>query len=331
MKTKLKDNLLQIKGLKKYYPVTAGIFSQHVGDIKAVDGVTLDIKQGEIVGLVGESGCGKSTLGRTIPRLEEPTAGEIWYRGNKVTGLNKKELRELRREIQLIFQDPDASLDPRMAVGDSIREPLIIHNIGGEKERNERVAELMEQVGLEAIQANLYPHEFSGGQKQRIGIARALAMNPKLIIADEPVSALDVSIQAQILNLMMDIQEKFGLAYLFIAHDLSVIRHMAHRVAIMYLGKIVELADKNELFENPLHPYTEALLSAVPSFGSKKKDRILLHGDVPSPLNPPSGCHFHPRCHRVLHICNQIEPELTELSAGHFVSCHLYLPKSKVA
>jgi len=324
MKHKLNHKLLQIRNLKKYYPVTAGMFSHHVGDIKAVDGVTFDIREGEILGLVGESGCGKSTLGKTIPRLEEPTGGKILYRGKDISRLNKKGLSALRRGIQLIFQDPDASLDPRMTVGDSICEPLVIHNIGDEKERSHRVAELMEQVGLEAGQAGMYPHEFSGGQKQRIGIARALAMNPKLIIADEPVSALDVSIQAQILNLMMDIQEKFGLAYLFIAHDLSVIRHMAHRVAIMYLGKIVELADKKELFENPLHPYTEALLSAVPSFKHKDKDRILLRGDVPSPLNPPSGCHFHPRCRRVMPICSQVEPKLSEISVGHFVSCHLY-------
>jgi oligopeptide transport system ATP-binding protein len=324
MKHEVNHKLLQIRDLKKYYPVTAGIFSRHVGDIKAVDDVTFDISEGEIIGLVGESGCGKSTLGKTIPRLEEPTSGKILYRGTDIAGLDKKGLKELRREIQIIFQDPDASLDPRMTVGDSIGEPLIIHNIGDDKKRTRRVVELMEQVGLEAGQVDLYPHEFSGGQKQRIGIARALAMNPKLIIADEPVSALDVSIQAQILNLMMDIQEKFGLAYLFIAHDLSVIRHMAHRVAIMYLGKIVELADKNELFKNPLHPYTEALLSAVPSFKPKDKDRILLRGDVPSPLNPPPGCHFHPRCHRVLPICSQVEPELDELSEGHFVSCHLY-------
>jgi oligopeptide/dipeptide ABC transporter ATP-binding protein len=303
--------------------VTAGLLSRHIGDIKAVDGVTFDISEREIIGLVGESGCGKSTLGRTIPRLEEPTSGEIVYKGSDVTKLDKNGLRELRREIQIIFQDPDASLDPRMTVGDSICEPLIVHNIGDESKRMKRVAELMEQVGLEARQAHLYPHEFSGGQKQRIGIARALAMNPKLIIADEPVSALDVSIQAQILNLMMDIQERLGLAYLFIAHDLAVIKHMAHKVAIMYLGKIVELADKKELFENPLHPYTEALLSAVPSFKPKDKDRILLRGDVPSPLNPPAGCHFHPRCHRILPICNQQEPVLAEVSKGHFVACHL--------
>jgi len=324
MKHELNHNLLQIKDLKKYYTVTSGIFSRRVEYIKVVDGVTFDIHQREIVGLVGESGCGKSTLGRTITRLEEPTAGKIIYRDIDITPLNKKELRELRGQIQLIFQDPDASLDPRMTVGDSVCEPLVIHNFGNEKERTKRVAELMEQVGLEAGQADMYPHELSGGQKQRIGIARALAMNPKLIIADEPVSALDVSIQAQILNLMMDIQGKFGLAYLFIAHDLSVIRHMAHRVAIMYLGKIVELADKNELFRDPMHPYTEALLSAAPSFKLKGKGRILLQGDVPSPLNPPPGCHFHPRCHRVLSICSQVEPQLIEQSEGHFVSCHLY-------
>jgi oligopeptide/dipeptide ABC transporter ATP-binding protein len=316
--------MLEIEDLKKYYPVTAGLFSRRVGDIKAVDGVTFDIMEKEILGLVGESGCGKSTLGRTIPKLEEPTSGKILYRGSDIASLNKRGLKEFRREVQLIFQDPDASLDPRMTVGDSISEPLVIHSIGADRDRTRRVAELMEQVGLEAGQAGLYPHEFSGGQKQRIGIARALALNPRLIIADEPVSALDVSIQAQILNLMMDIQEKFGLAYLFIAHDLSVIRHMADRVAIMYLGKIVELADKNELFTNPLHPYTEALLSAVPSLRTKGEERILLHGDVPSPLNPPSGCHFHPRCHRVMPICDHVEPELIELTEGHFVSCHLY-------
>jgi oligopeptide transport system ATP-binding protein len=324
MKQMHNHKLLQIISLKKYYPVTAGLFSRHIGDIKAVDGVTFHIAEKEILGLVGESGCGKSTLGRTIPRLEEPTSGEIRYRGSDVTKLDKKRLRELRKEIQIVFQDPDASLDPRMTVGDSICEPLVIHHIGDDRGRVERVADLLEQVGLEARQAHLYPHEFSGGQKQRIGIARALAVNPRLIIADEPVSALDVSIQAQILNLMTDIQEKFGLAYLFIAHDLSVIKYMAHRVAVMYLGKIAELANKKEIFDNPLHPYTEALLSAVPSLKSKVKDRILLRGDVPSPLNPPLGCRFHPRCHRVLPICSRAEPELAEISEDHFVACHLY-------
>jgi oligopeptide transport system ATP-binding protein len=316
--------LLDIRDLKKYYPVTSGLFSQHIGDVKAVDGVSFRIKAGEILGLVGESGCGKSTLGRAILRLEKPTSGKILYKGTDIAQLRNRDLRDLRKDIQIIFQDPEGSLDPRMAVGDSIGEALIIHDIVTENERIAKIAELMEQVGLEAEQADLYPHEFSGGQKQRIGIARALAINPRLIVADEPVSALDVSIQAQILNLMMDIQQKFKLTYIFIAHDLSVIKYMSHRVAVMYLGKIVELADKKEFFQNPLHPYTEALLSAVPSLQSKRKERILLHGDVPSPLAPPSGCRFHTRCHKVLPICSTVEPELTEISSGHWVSCHLY-------
>lgn len=316
--------LLDVKNLEKYYPVTSGLFSQRIGDVKAVDGVSFQIKSGEILGLVGESGCGKSTLGRTILRLEEPTSGKILYKGTDIAKLDKKGLRELRKDLQIIFQDPEASLDPRMTVGDSISEALIIHNIGDEKERREKVAELMEQVGLEAKQTDLYPHEFSGGQKQRIGIARALAINPRLIVADEPVSALDVSIQAQILNLMMDIQQKFNLTYIFIAHDLSVIKYMSHRVAVMYLGKIVELAEKRELFQNPLHPYTEALLSAVPSLQSKRSERILLRGDVPSPMAPPPGCRFHTRCHKVLPICSSVEPELVEQHTAHQVACHLY-------
>jgi len=316
--------LLDIKNLKKYYPVTSGLFSAHVGDVRAVDGVSFQIKAGGNLGLVGESGCGKSTLGRAILRLEEPTSGEILYKGKDITTLDKKGLRELRKELQIVFQDPEASLDPRMTVGDSIGEALIIHKIVGEKEREEKIVELMKQVGLEAKQADLYPHEFSGGQKQRIGIARALAINPSLIVADEPVSALDVSIQAQVLNLMMDIQQEFGLSYIFIAHDLSVIKYMSHRVAVMYLGKIVELGDKKEFFQDPLHPYTEALLSAVPTLQSKKRERILLHGDVPSPLAPPPGCRFHPRCHKVMEICRNIEPELIEVSSGHQVACHLY-------
>jgi len=316
--------LLQIIDLKKYYPVTTGLLSQQVGEIKAVDGVSFHMAEHEILGLVGESGCGKSTLGRTILRLEEPTSGKILYKDNDITTLDKERLRALRKEIQIILQDPDASLDPRMTAGDSIAEPLVVHGIGDDVDRNERVAELMTQVGLDPRQASHYPHEFSGGQKQRIGIARALAINPKLIIADEPVSALDVSVQAQILNLMMDIQEEFGLTYLFIAHDLAVIRHMAHRVAIMYLGKIVELADKQELFSRPLHPYTHALLAAVPSFKSKARKVTLLSGDVPSPLNPPQGCHFHPRCQKAFQPCSQEEPKLVEISKNHFVSCHLH-------
>jgi oligopeptide transport system ATP-binding protein len=316
--------LLEVKDLRKYYPLTAGILSRHIGDIKAVDGVTFDLNEGESLGLVGESGCGKSTLGKAILRLEEPTAGRIIYEGTDITGLDKSALRELRKEMQIIFQDPEASLDPRMTVGESICEPLAIHNIGDERLRDETVAKLLKQVGLEPDQASLYPHELSGGQKQRVGIARALALNPKLIIADEPVSALDVSIQAQILNLMLDIQGELGLAYLLIAHDLSVIKYVAHRIAVMYLGKIVELAEKKELFNSPLHPYTEALISAVPSLRRKTGKRIVLRGDVPSPLNPPSGCRFHPRCHRTMPLCSQEEPELVEISPGHWVACHLH-------
>jgi oligopeptide/dipeptide ABC transporter ATP-binding protein len=304
--------------------VTSGLFSQHVGDVTAVDGVSFIVKAGEVLGLVGESGCGKSTLGRTLLRLEQPTSGEILYKGVDITNLDKKGLRILRKEFQIIFQDPEASLDPRMTVGDSIDEALLIHSMGNEDERRQRVGELIRQVGLEPEQSGLFPHEFSGGQKQRIGIARALAISPKLIVADEPVSALDVSIQAQILNLMMDIQQQFKLTYIFIAHDLSVIRYISHRVAVMYLGKIVELADKKEFFQSPLHPYTEALLSAVPSLQSGRKERIILRGDVPSPLAPPSGCRFHTRCHKVLSICSKEEPQLIELKPGHQVACHLY-------
>jgi len=316
--------LLEVKNLKKYYPVTGGLLSRHLGDVKAVDGVSFYIEEGEALGLVGESGCGKSTLGRTILRLEEPTEGEIIYRRTDITKLDKKGLRELRKEIQMIFQDPQSFLDPRMTVGQSIGEALLIHGMKDDKEREQRVMEILERVGLEAQYALRYPHEFSSGQRQRIGIGRALILNPKLIIADEPVSALDVSIQAQILNLMLDLREEFGLAYLFIAHDLSVIRHVSHRVAVMYLGKIVELAEKNEIFQNALHPYTEALLSAIPDIKQKKKARILLPGSVPSPLNPPTGCRFHTRCHRVLPVCHQEEPYLKNIGSEHLVACHLY-------
>ena len=319
----LNHKLLDVKDLKKYYPVTGGLLSRHLGDVKAVDGVSFHIKEGETLGLVGESGCGKSTLGRTILRLEEPTEGEIIYRGTDITKLDKRGLRGLRKEIQIVFQDPQSSLDPRMTVGRSIGEALLIHGMGDEKEREQRVAEMLERVGLEGQHALCYPHEFSSGQRQRIGIARAFSVNPNLIIADEPVSALDVSIQAQILNLMLDLREEFGLAYLFIAHDLSVIRQVSHQVAVMYLGKIVELAEKGEIFENTLHPYTEALLSAIPHIGQKRK-RILLQGSVPSPLNPPAGCRFHTRCHRVLPICSQKEPPLKDVGNDHLVACHLY-------
>lgn len=319
----LNHKLLDVKDLKKYYPVTGGLLSRHLGDVKAVDGVSFHIKEGETLGLVGESGCGKSTLGRTVLRLEEPTEGEIIYRGTDITKLDKNGLRRLRKEIQIIFQDPQSSLDPRMTVGQSIGEALLIHGMRDEKERLQRVAEMLERVGLEGRHALHYPHEFSSGQRQRIGIARALTVSPKLIIADEPVSALDVSIQAQILNLMLDLGKEFGLTYLFIAHDLSVIRQVSHQVAVMYLGKIVELAEKGEFFENALHPYTEALLSAIPHIG-RKKTRILLPGSVPSSLNPPAGCRFHTRCHRVLPICRQEEPPLKDVGNDHLVACHLY-------
>ncbi|MFC1979648.1 ABC transporter ATP-binding protein [Chloroflexota bacterium] len=320
----LNHKLLEVKGLKKYYPVTGGLLSRHLGDIKAVDGVSFYIVEGETLGLVGESGCGKSTLGRTILRLEEPTEGKIIYKGTDITGLAKKELRRLRKEIQIIFQDPQSSLDPRMTIDQSIGEPLLIHGMKDERERAKKVGEILERVGLEAQHALRYPHELSSGQRQRIGIGRVLTVSPRLIIADEPVSALDVSIQAQILNLMLDLQKEFGLAYLFVAHDLSVIRQVSHRVAVMYLGRIVELAYNDEMFQNALHPYTEALLSAVPDVRQKKKKKILLPGTVPSPLNPPPGCHFHPRCHRVLPVCNQEEPILKDVGGGHLVACHLY-------
>ncbi|MDD5312379.1 MAG: dipeptide ABC transporter ATP-binding protein [Dehalococcoidia bacterium] len=316
--------ILKIENLKKYYHVTAGLVARKVGDIRAVDDISLQMNQGEVLGLVGESGCGKSTLGKAIIRLEEPTSGEIYFDGTDVIKMSKHELRKLRGKIQIVFQDPDSSLDPRMTVGDSIDEALIVHDFKNPDTRNAKVAELLEKVGLEAGFAHRYPHEFSGGQRQRIGIARALAMDPKLVIADEPVSALDVSVQAQILNLMMDIKEKDGLAYLFISHDLSVVRYISNRVAVMYLGKIVELAEKNEFFNNPLHPYTEALLSAIATLRPGGKEKILLKGDVPSPLNPPSGCRFHTRCHRVMPVCSQKEPEFKEIGPHHYTACHLY-------
>jgi oligopeptide transport system ATP-binding protein len=315
--------LLKVENLKKYYPVTGGLLYRHLGDIKAVDGVSLDIKEGETLGLVGESGCGKSTLGRTIIRLEEPTEGKIIYRRTDVTKLDKKELRELRREIQIIFQDPQSSLDPRMTIGQSIGEALLVHGVKDEGERARRINDMLARVGLEAQHALRYPHEFSSGQRQRIGIARALATSPRLVIADEPVSALDVSVQAQILNLMLDLRREFRLAYLFIAHDLAVIRQVSQRVAVMYLGKLVELAKTDEIFAHAFHPYTQALLSAIPSLG-RRKVRILLPGNVPSPLNPPPGCRFHPRCHRVMPVCHQVEPELKDMGRGHLVACHLY-------
>lgn len=319
------QKLVEVENLKKYYPVTAGLLSKHVADVKAVDGVSFYIMEGETLGLVGESGCGKSTLGKTLLRLEEPTAGRIYYRGSDITAWDKRQLKAFRKEAQMIFQDPQSSLDPRMTIGDSIGEALIIHGMRDEPERLGRVAELLEQVGLEPEYAIRYPHEFSGGQKQRVGIARALAVNPKLIVADEPVSALDVSVQAQILNLLMDLRHEFGLTYLFIAHDLAVIGHVSDRIAVMYLGKIAELADRAELLNHPLHPYTEALLSAIPiPDPHQQRRKISLKGEVPSPVAPPPGCRFNTRCPRVMPRCHIEEPELRSRAAGHLVACHLY-------
>ncbi|HEX7574986.1 MAG TPA: oligopeptide/dipeptide ABC transporter ATP-binding protein [Candidatus Methanoperedens sp.] len=313
-------NIIEIENLRKYYPVTRGFLSKKRGDVKAVDGVSLYIPEGETLGLAGESGCGKSTLGRTILKLEEPDSGNIFWRGRDITKSRKSKLKEFRKDCQIIFQDPKSSLDPRMTVGNSIEEALIIHDIGARDERTRMVGELLLKVGLTPDFISRYPHELSGGQQQRIGIARALAVNPGLIVADEPVSALDVSVQAQILNLLMELKTQLKLSYLFIAHNLWVIRYISDRVAIMYLGKIVELADKDELFENPLHPYTGALLSSLPG----SRNRKILKGEVPSPMNPPDGCRFHTRCEKKLGICGSIEPEMKEVGKGHFVMCHLY-------
>jgi len=321
----MSQRLIEVENLKKYYPVTAGLLSRHVADVKAVDGVSFSINEGETLGLVGESGCGKSSLGRTLLRLEEPTAGRVLYKGDDITLWDRRRLKGLRKEAQMIFQDPQSSLDPRMTIGDSIGEALLIHGIGDEKERLERVEELLKRVGLEAEHVSRYPHELSGGQKQRTGIARALAVNPRIIVADEPVSALDVSVQAQILNLIMDLQRELGLAYLFIAHDLAVIGQVSDRIAVMYLGQIIELASRSELFEHPLHPYTEALLSAIllPN-PHQKRQKISLSGEVPSPVEPPLGCRFHTRCPKAMKRCGWEQPSLRSLGRDHLVSCHLY-------
>jgi len=319
--------LLEVRGLKMWFPITQGIvFQRHVGDIKAVDGLDFFIRRGETLGLVGESGCGKTTTGRAILQLYRPTAGDVFFEGQNLCKLKGEPLRRMRRQMQMIFQDPYASLNPRMTVGDIVGEPLDVHNILKGKALRERVMDLLDVVGMNRYFVNRYPHEFSGGQRQRIGVARALAVQPDFIVCDEPISALDVSIQAQIINLLEELQEQFHLTYLFIAHDLSVVRHISDRVAVMYLGKIVELTTRAELYENPLHPYTQALLSAVPipdPVVEGRRQRIILTGDVPSPANPPKGCHFHTRCGvMIAGTCDVTEPEFKDVGREHWVACH---------
>jgi oligopeptide/dipeptide ABC transporter ATP-binding protein len=319
------QEILRIEGLVKYFPIRAGLFKRQVGSIHAVDGVDLSIMAGETIGLVGESGCGKTTLSRTLIKLVEPTAGKIVFNGRDITGFRRRQMREVRREMQIVFQDPYASLNPRMTVRDIVSEPLRIHGHYSREEGRNRVNELLRTVGLSPEHANRFPHEFSGGQRQRIGVARALALNPQLIILDEPVSALDVSIRAQVVNLLESLQRDFGLTYIFVAHDLSVVRHVSDRVAVMYLGKIVEIGTKQQIYEEPSHPYTQALLSAVPieEPGQRgKRQRIVLEGDVPSPANPPSGCRFRTRCWKAQPICAEEEPALIDRGQGHPSACH---------
>ncbi|MGX4254783.1 ABC transporter ATP-binding protein [Bacillus velezensis] len=322
------ETILELKDVKKYFPIRSGFFQRKVGDIKAVDGVSFSLKRGETLGIVGESGCGKSTAGRTMIRLYKPTDGRILFKGQDISGLSEEKLRKsVRKNIQMVFQDPFASLNPRKTLRSIIKEPFQTHHMYSMSERNERVEELLAKVGLHPSFANRYPHEFSGGQRQRIGIARALTLNPELIIADEPVSALDVSIQAQVINLMEELQDEFNLTYLFISHDLSVVRHISDRVGVMYLGKMMELTDKHELYGNPLHPYTQALLSSVPVTRKKdavKRERIILKGELPSPANPPKGCVFHTRCPMAKPICKEQVPAFEEAAPGHYVACHLY-------
>lgn len=317
--------LLKVDNLKKYFPIRHGIFSRHVGDVKAVDDISFELYEGETLGIVGESGCGKSTTGRAIMQLHEPTDGQVTFDGVELTELTSEQMRKVRREIQMVFQDPYASLNPRHTVEKILEEPLIVHGIGNAKERKKKVHEYLEIVGLSSYHAKRYPHQFSGGQRQRIGIARALMTNPKLIIADEPVSALDVSIQAQVLNLMQRLQEDLKLTYIFIAHDLGVVRHISDRVGVMYLGRLVEIAESESLYHEPLHPYTQALLSAVPIPDPQfEREQLLLKGDIPSPSNPPTGCTFHTRCPFAMDKCKQEIPMLQQVKPGHSVACHLY-------
>ena len=317
--------LLKVEHLKKYFPIQTGILSKKSGEVKAVDDLSFEVYEGETLGIVGESGCGKSTAGRAIMRLLEPTSGKVTFDDVELADLSNKEMRKMRRDIQMVFQDPYASLNPRHTVGKILEEPLIVHGIGKSKERKERVQEYLEIVGLSSYHAKRYPHQFSGGQRQRIGIARALMTNPRLIIADEPVSALDVSIQAQVLNLMQKLQQDLKLTYIFIAHDLGVVRHISNRVGVMYLGRIVELADSESLYREPLHPYTQALLSAVPiPDPTHHREQILLEGDIPSPANPPTGCSFHTRCPYATDLCKFTVPIFRKVKPGHAVACHLY-------
>ncbi|MFB4213879.1 ABC transporter ATP-binding protein [Shouchella sp. JSM 1781072] len=322
--------LLEVEDLKTYFDIKGGALSKKVGEVKAVDGVSFSVKEGEIVGIVGESGCGKSTTGKSILRLIEPTSGKVRFNGENILELSGEKVRKIRRDMQIIFQDPYASLNPRHKVGKIIGEPMLIHGIGNKAERKKRVEELLEKVGLRKEHANRYPHQFSGGQRQRIGIARALSVHPKLIICDEPVSALDVSVQSQILNLMESLKDEFKLTYVFIAHDLSVVKHISDRVGVMYLGKMVELASSDALYETPMHPYTKALLSSVPiPDPDQKSDRMILKGDVPSPSNPPSGCTFHTRCPYVMDVCKSDIPAWREVATDHHVACHLFNDSTK--
>ena len=315
--------LLEARNVTKYFPIKGGVFYKEIASVKAVENVSLSIRQGETVGLVGESGCGKTTFGRAILRLEEPTAGEVFFEGENILGYDKKQMRALRKNIQIIFQDPFSSLNPRKTVAHIVGEPLLVHGVTSRKEREEKVLELLRVVGLRKENMRRYPHQFSGGQRQRIGVARALALHPKLVVCDEAVSALDVSIQAQVINLLKELQDEFGLTYLFISHDLSVVEHVSDRVAVMYLGKIVEIAASDQLYKIPLHPYTQALLSAVPipDPALKRASRVILKGDVPSPIDPPPGCHFHPRCLYARDVCRTNVPELKEVRKDHFAAC----------